>query len=128
MVQVDISQLSLEELTKLREEADRRAEELQAGAVKELKKKWQEELRELQKRHKQEVKDLEGEWKAEAKAAGLTLEAVMGGAPKTKKAPLPPKFRNPSDPEQTWSGRGKRPNWFKEALARGISENELLIA
>ena len=29
---------------------------------------------------------------------------------KTKRAPVLPKYRNP-DSGQTWSGRGKRPNW-----------------
>ena len=24
----------------------------------------------------------------------------------------PPKYRNPNNPEQTWTGRGKRPNWM----------------
>jgi len=24
---------------------------------------------------------------------------------------LPPKYRNPSNPEQTWTGRGKAPAW-----------------
>lgn len=27
----------------------------------------------------------------------------------------------------TWSGRGKRPNWFKEALAAGRTAEELLV-
>ncbi|MBK8191490.1 MAG: H-NS histone family protein [Vampirovibrionales bacterium] len=25
---------------------------------------------------------------------------------------LPPKYRNPSDPTQTWTGRGKAPAWM----------------
>ena len=29
---------------------------------------------------------------------------------------------------RTWSGVGKRPNWFKEALAAGKQAEELLIA
>lgn len=27
----------------------------------------------------------------------------------------------------TWSGMGKRPNWFKEALAAGVSPEKLLV-
>ncbi|MCB1766993.1 MAG: H-NS histone family protein, partial [Candidatus Competibacteraceae bacterium] len=26
-----------------------------------------------------------------------------------------PKYRNPADPDQTWTGRGKMPNWLKDA-------------
>lgn len=31
------------------------------------------------------------------------------------------RFRNPANPEQTWSGRGKRPNWLQQALDRGAN-------
>jgi len=31
---------------------------------------------------------------------------------KRGKSTLPPKFRNPSNPEQTWTGRGKPPAWM----------------
>ncbi len=30
---------------------------------------------------------------------------------KRVKSSRPPKFRNPSNPEQTWTGRGKAPAW-----------------
>ena len=30
-----------------------------------------------------------------------------------------PKYRNPANAEQTWSGRGKRPRWFNDALKAG---------
>lgn len=39
-----------------------------------------------------------------------------------------PKYRNPADPTQTWAGRGAQPRWFREALAAGRTEAEMLIA
>ena len=30
-----------------------------------------------------------------------------------------PKYRNPNDPSETWSGRGKTPRWMKAALVSG---------
>ncbi len=36
--------------------------------------------------------------------------------PKTK---VPPKYRNPKDAEQTWTGRGRKPNWVIEFLKSG---------
>lgn len=30
-----------------------------------------------------------------------------------------PKYRNPENPTETWSGRGAKPAWVEEALARG---------
>lgn len=37
--------------------------------------------------------------------------------------PRPVKFRDEAG--NTWSGRGKRPNWFKSALASGKSAEDL---
>ncbi|MBP1804963.1 H-NS family nucleoid-associated regulatory protein [Rubellimicrobium aerolatum] len=30
-----------------------------------------------------------------------------------------PRYRNPDNPDQTWSGRGRRPRWIHEAEAAG---------
>ena len=38
-----------------------------------------------------------------------------------------PKFQNPSDPSQTWAGRGKTPLWMNELLEAGKSIDELRI-
>jgi DNA-binding protein H-NS len=38
-----------------------------------------------------------------------------------------PKFRNPKDPSQTWSGYGRSPRWFTVAVNAGVSESDLLI-
>jgi DNA-binding protein H-NS len=37
------------------------------------------------------------------------------------------KYRNPGNEEQTWSGRGKRPRWFNEALKAGTKETDMLV-
>lgn len=39
-----------------------------------------------------------------------------------------PKYRNPVDPAQTWTGFGKKPAWFVSALKRpGVTVESLLI-
>lgn len=38
-----------------------------------------------------------------------------------------PKFRNPARPDQTWSGRGKRPRWVTELLDAGMSIRDFQI-
>lgn len=35
------------------------------------------------------------------------------------------KYVNPDDPEQTWSGRGRRPHWINEALESGRTLEDL---
>ncbi|MEL6598916.1 MAG: H-NS histone family protein [Pseudomonadota bacterium] len=51
-------------------------------------------------------------------------------APKKKKAKAVPqaKFRNPADPTKTWTGKGRRPGWYVEALENGVSEEDLLVS
>jgi DNA-binding protein H-NS len=44
-----------------------------------------------------------------------------------KRAKVAPKYRNPVDHSQTWSGRGSQPRWFKAALRKGKTERSLLI-
>lgn len=65
------------------------------------------------------------------KAEGYTVEDVFGVRGKTKvkrtTGTVKPKFRNPADAAQTWSGRGKRPRWFNEALKAGKKDKDLLI-
>jgi DNA-binding protein H-NS len=41
--------------------------------------------------------------------------------------PVVPKFANPDEPSQVWSGRGKTPRWVREKLASGLSLEELRI-
>jgi DNA-binding protein H-NS len=51
------------------------------------------------------------------------------GSKTGKKAAVAPKYQNPANHAQTWSGRGKRPFWFVEALKRrGVTADSLLIA
>lgn len=62
---------------------------------------------------------------------GFTLEELLGdkaskGSKRTKTG-LPPAYRNPENPEQTWSGRGRRPFWMNEALEQGHEMEEFAI-
>ena len=63
---------------------------------------------------------------------GLTLAEVYptrGGKKATgHKIFVAPKYRHPADPTKTWSGRGKQPLWFAEAIKkRGVTAESLLI-
>lgn len=56
------------------------------------------------------------------------LSAEMGsrtrapGRGRAKGEAAAPRFRNPDDPTQTWSGRGRRPRWFNAHEAAGRLE------
>lgn len=71
-----------------------------------------------------------------ARAHGFTLAEITDSAPQTPKkrktakkakAPSEPKYANPSDASQTWTGKGRQPDWFKAALASGKDPQELEI-
>jgi DNA-binding protein H-NS len=38
-----------------------------------------------------------------------------------------PKYRNPNEPSETWSGRGKQPRWLTSALKTGRTIEEFVI-
>lgn len=51
--------------------------------------------------------------------------ATKGAAKAAKKPPSPPKYENGAG--QTWSGHGKRPGWFVDAIAAGKTAEDMLI-
>lgn len=69
--------------------------------------------------------------KAAEKAAaefGFSLNDLSGGGRTAgKRSKAPPKYCNPANPEQTWSGMGRKPKWIHEALAKGTDLSDLEI-
>lgn len=59
-----------------------------------------------------------------AGSLGMTLEDVIRGE-KGRSGAVAAKYRNPDNPDLTWSGRGKRPAWINEALAAGKTLEDL---
>lgn len=55
------------------------------------------------------------------------LTGIAGTKGQGRKAKGAAKYRNPSNPEQTWSGKGRRPNWINEADAAGRAISDFLI-
>jgi DNA-binding protein H-NS len=49
-----------------------------------------------------------------ARASGFSVAELFGGR-KGKGGKGVAKYRNPKDPSQTWTGRGRRPTWITEA-------------
>ncbi|MFG5381901.1 H-NS family nucleoid-associated regulatory protein [Yoonia sp. R2-816] len=47
-------------------------------------------------------------------------------AKKPKKASIP-KYANPDDRTQTWTGKGRKPEWFKAAMAAGKTPEQCEI-
>lgn len=70
-----------------------------------------------------------------AAAHGFSLAEITGDAPvrKMRKAKSGPKtvsvakYKNPADAEQTWTGKGRQPDWFKSAIANGTTPDAMEI-
>ena len=41
--------------------------------------------------------------------------------------PVPPKYRNPDQPFETWAGRGKQPRWLVAQLRSGMRIDDFRI-
>ena len=60
---------------------------------------------------------------------GLDLDEVLEGLknPKAKSGKVAPKYRNPENEAETWTGRGRKPKWVESALASGNTIESLEI-
>jgi DNA-binding protein H-NS len=72
---------------------------------------------------------------AMAKAEGYSIAELFGGAKATTRksgkgrttGKVPPKYRNPAKPSETWSGRGLPPRWMAAQLKKGKKREDFLI-
>jgi len=111
----DISGLDLDELRELRQILDARMTELEEEHHRDVYHKIQEL----------------------ATGADTTIEKLLvqygGGGRRTpgrvgkKIGAREAKYRNPANPDQTWSGKGRQPDWFKKATAAGKRPEDLAV-
>ena len=64
--------------------------------------------------------------RAMAEKAGFSLNDLFGkrGA---RKGSGEIKYRNPKDTSQTWTGRGRKPNWLVDAVKKGAKIDTFAI-
>lgn len=89
-----------------------------------LKTDVEEALRNAEQRERQEA------LKAAEEAAaqfGFSLEEIAAGRGGIKRSKAAPKYRNPANHEETWTGRGRKPHWIHAALTAGMDISELEI-
>lgn len=103
---IDLSALSLSELKTLRRDVERHIGGWQERKRREALAAAEEAVRE----HGFNLADL-----------------GLAGSTRRRGAASPARYANPADPTQTWSGRGRRPGWVKEALAAGKQLSDLAI-
>ena len=83
---------------------------------------------------KQQFSELRRALEAQARTAGFDIYELFSGG-RSKAAPavagdkkaVAPKYRDPANATQTWTGRGKQPHWVRDALAAGKTLEQLAI-
>jgi DNA-binding protein H-NS len=73
----------------------------------------------LAKRKEEERADVKRKIAELANDSGFEITELFGGRRGPKRTPSGAKYRNTKDVSQTWTGRGRKPNWLVEALGQG---------
>lgn len=89
-----------------------------------------------QKEVSKTVTNFDDRKKAEARVAlediaremGFSLAQLVGSDVQAMRAPASQKYRHPENTDLTWSGRGRKPLWFVEALKGGKTAEDLAIS
>lgn len=102
---IDLNSLSLKELKDLRSQIEKAV----AGYEDRRKRNALAELEE------------------KAKAMGFSLAELTGAPAPRKRSPSIAKYANPANQAETWSGRGRKPRWFSDELAKGKRPEDLGI-
>ena len=107
---IDLNSMSRKELEKLRKDVD--------AALRKV------ESRELKMAHDAAAKAAADYGYSLSDFANMTGATKKGGGAKSVSAP---KYRNPEDPTQTWTGKGRQPEWYKTGMAKGTDPQTLEI-
>ena len=103
---LNLNKMSIAELNKLISDA-------QTALVK--KKEIAEKVRKLAKDNGLEISDL------------LAADKPNKAKAKKSRGKVAPKYKNPANGSETWTGRGRQPRWVADALTGGKSLEDLLI-
>jgi DNA-binding protein H-NS len=105
-MKTDLGSLSLKELRDLRAQVDKAIASFE------------------DRRKKAALADVE----EAAKKHGFSLSELTGGksAKKTRKL-VAPKYANPANKSETWTGRGRKPRWAEAALKAGKTLDSMKI-
>lgn len=108
----ELTSLSLAELNALKADIDNHVNSRRSGEVREAYKQAE----------------------ALARNVGLSLaELVEQGTPRRGRKSassgnkVEPRYRNPENDGETWTGRGKQPRWLASAISNGASLDDFLI-
>ena len=85
---------------------------LDSSSIEQLNSLIKKAQEEIERKKVDEIQVTRHRWIEEAAQFGMSPEDVLQYSGRRKGKP---KYRNPDNPDQTWTGRGKKPNWLKNA-------------
>lgn len=101
--------------------------DLETLTLKELKQLQKDVTSAIEQFKERERRKALAEVEAFARDRGLSLADLSEITTKRIRRPAAPKYANPADPAQTWTGRGRQPRWVVAALADGKALEDLAI-
>ena len=101
--------------------------DLDSLSLKELKELQSQVARAVASYEERARKQTAAELEEIARARGFTLGELVNATGSRKRSVSVPKYANPDDKSQTWSGRGRKPHWYINAIAKGASPEDLAI-
>lgn len=101
--------------------------DLESMSLKELKALQTQVARQIDGYEERKKRDAIRELEDKAKSLGFSLEELVGAKPARKRAPAKPKYANPANKSETWTGRGRKPRWVEAALKAGRSLDDLAV-
>lgn len=107
MKKIDLSKFSLSDLIKLQNDIPKAIEKVKKTEKKVIRK---------------QIEELAAE-------SGFNLDELFDNKkkPQKKRGKVKPKYENPDNTDQTWTGRGRMPLWVQDHLASGGEKDDLLI-
>ncbi|MBF0110194.1 MAG: H-NS histone family protein [Magnetococcales bacterium] len=87
----------------------------------------------IKRKRREKSRQIRSQMNELAKVAGFEsiedfIENQTGRMTRSDKGmKLPPKYRNPEIPDQTWSGKGPTPKWLREYEAKGQNREAFRI-
>lgn len=100
---------------------------LNALSLKELKELQSQVSRAIATFEDRKKKAALAELEEKARQMGFSLAELTGAPGVRKRAPASAKYANPANASDTWSGRGRKPRWFIQAIAAGKSPEDLAV-
>jgi DNA-binding protein H-NS len=104
--------------------ADFNLEAMSLKELRQLQKDLAKAISTYEDRHKSEAR---AKLEAIAKEMGYALADLIGVEAKATRSPAAAKYPHPENAAVTWSGRGRKPQWFADHINAGKDPSELAV-